>query len=177
MPLRVHDKYFLPYIKEAEILARVRELAKNISSDFNGKQPLFLAVLNGAFMFASDLFKSLEIEAEISFIKLSSYAGTHSTGEVVTVIGLENNLADRHVIILEDIIDTGKTIAAFIPQLQIQGPASISLAVLLHKSEATLFPIKIDYLGFEVQNKFLLGYGLDYNGLGRNLRDLYQLDT
>jgi len=128
-------------------------------------------------MFASDLFKEITIEAEISFIKLASYKGVKSTGQVITAIGLDAEIANRHVIVLEDIIDTGKTLSAFLPQLMQQQPASLKVAALLHKPEATVHPVKIDYLGFTVPNIFLLGYGLDYDGLGRNLREIYQLTS
>jgi hypoxanthine phosphoribosyltransferase len=164
-------------MKEEQVIARVNQLAQKINIDYKGKKPLFIAILNGSFMFASDLFKALEIEAEICFIKLASYKGTKSSGQVITAIGLDVDVVDRHVIVVEDIIDTGKTMNEFLPQLRNQQPASLTMAALLHKPSATVFPIKIDYLGFEVPDKFLLGYGLDYDGLGRNLRDIYQLDT
>jgi hypoxanthine phosphoribosyltransferase len=173
--IKVHDKYFTPYLTEATVLARVQELAKQIDTDYKGKRPLFIAILNGAFMFASDLFKQLTIDAEICFIKLASYKGTKSSGQVITAIGLDTDIVNRHVIIIEDIIDTGKTMNAFLPQLFNQNPASLKIAALLHKPEATEYPIAIDYLGFSVPNKFLLGYGLDYDGLGRNLKEIYQL--
>ena len=136
---------------------------------------IFIAILNGAFMFASDLFKELTIDAEICFIKLASYKGTKSTGNVITSIGLDIPLTGRHVIIVEDIVDTGKTLDAFLPQLINQQPVTLKIASLLHKPEALQFPVTIDYLGFEVPNKFLLGYGLDYDGLGRNLKEIYRL--
>jgi len=126
-------------------------------------------------MFASDLFKELKIEAEICFIKLASYKGTKSTGNVITSIGLDEPLNGRHVIIVEDIVDTGKTLNEFLPQLHNQQPASLKIAALLHKPDALAYPVKIDYLGFNVPNKFLLGYGLDFDGLGRNLKEIYQL--
>lgn len=177
MSIRVHDKTFIPYLKEEEILQRVCAVAEQINQDFKGKKPLFIAILNGSFMFASDLFKALHIEAEICFIKLASYKGTKSSGQVVTAIGLDTDIVGRHVIVVEDIIDTGKTMNEFLPQLMNQQPASLSMAALLHKPDATIYPVKIDYLGFQVPDKFLLGYGLDYDGLGRNLSDIYQLDT
>ena len=177
MSIKVHDKFFVPFMKEQEIVSRINQLADKINIDYKDKKPLFIAILNGSFMFASDLFKALHIEAEICFIKLASYKGTKSSGQVITAIGLDTDIVDRHVIIVEDIIDTGKTMNEFLPQLMHQQPASLSMAALLHKPTATVFPVKIDYLGFEVPDKFLLGYGLDYDGLGRNLRDIYQLDT
>lgn len=173
--ITVHDKTFVPYLPETLILEKVKELANTIDRDYAGKKPLFIAILNGSFMFTSDLFKYLTIEAEICFIKLASYKGTKSTGQVITAIGLDMDITDRHVIILEDIIDTGKTMNEFLPQLRNQHPASLKVAVLLHKPDATVYPVTIDYCCFSIPNKFVLGYGLDYDGLGRNIRELYQL--
>lgn len=173
--LKVHDKYFVPYIPEAELMQRIKDLAANIDEDYQDKKPLFIAILNGSFMFAADMFKHITIESEICFIKLASYKGTKSTGQVITAIGLDTDIVGRHVIVLEDIIDTGKTMSEFLPQLHNQQPASLKVATLLHKPEATTYPINIDYLGFSVPNKFLLGYGLDYDGLGRNIKEIYQL--
>jgi hypoxanthine phosphoribosyltransferase len=173
--IQVHDQQFVPYIKREVILKRIEELAHEIARDYAGKRPLFIAILNGSFMFAADLFMRMNIEAEICFIKLASYKGTKSTGQVITAIGLDMDIKDRHVIILEDIIDTGKTMSEFLPQLLNQNPASLKLAALLHKPEATTYSVEIHYLGFEVPNRFLLGYGLDYDGLGRNIPEIYQL--
>jgi hypoxanthine phosphoribosyltransferase len=173
--ITLFDKTFEPYLPEALIQEKVKELAELINTDYAGKRPLFIAILNGSFMFASDIFKSIHIEAEICFIKLASYKGTKSTGHVITAIGLDTDITNRHVIILEDIIDTGKTMNEFIPQLKNQQPASIKVAVLLHKPDATLFPVEIDYCCFSIPNRFVLGYGLDYDGYGRNLKEIYQL--
>ena len=173
--LRVHDKAFEPYLSADAIDEKIRIIASKIDEDYDGKKPLFVAILNGAFMFASDLFKKISIESEISFIKLASYKGTKSSGQVITAIGLDTDLHGRHVIIVEDIVDTGKTLSEFLPQLEHQQPASLKIAALLHKPEATVYPISVDYLGFSVPNKFLLGYGLDYDGLGRNIPSIYQL--
>lgn len=173
--IQVHDKFFQPYLTADQIDMQIRRMAGEINRDYKGMRPLFIAILNGSFMFASDLFKHLDIEAEISFIKLSSYKGTSSTGHVVQAIGLLESLKDRHVIILEDIVDTGKTLSDFMPQLVEQAPASLKVAAFLHKPEAQSHPLDIHYLGFSVPNKFLLGYGLDYDGLGRNLKEIYQL--
>ena len=126
-------------------------------------------------MFAADLFKHINIEAEISFIKLVSYKGTKSTGNVITAIGLDEVIKDRHLIIIEDIVDTGRTLHHFLPQLIHQQPASLKIASLLHKPDATIHSIALDYIGFSIPNKFVLGYGLDYDGLGRNLPSIYQL--
>lgn len=174
--IKVHDKTFIPYIPESLIQEKVKELAALLDKDYAGKKPLFIAILNGSFMFSSDLFKYLTIEAEICFIKLASYKGTKSTGQVITAIGLDMDINDRHVVVLEDIIDTGKTMNEFLPQLRNQQPLSLKVAVLLHKPDATVFPIPIDYCCFSIPNKFVLGYGLDYDGLGRNIRELYQLE-
>jgi hypoxanthine phosphoribosyltransferase len=176
MVIQVLDKKFKPYIKAQQIQEQIEKLAKQINEDYAGKKPLFIAILNGSFMFASDLFKELTIDAEICFIKLASYKGTKSTGHVITSIGLDMSLTGRHVIIIEDIVDTGKTLHEFLPQLENQQPASLRIAALLHKPEALVHPLKIDYIGFNVPNKFLLGFGLDYDGLGRNLKEIYQLE-
>jgi hypoxanthine phosphoribosyltransferase len=173
--IQLNDKQFTPYLTVAEIDEQVKRLGVELSRDYEGKRPLFIAILNGSFMFASDLFKELSIECEICFIKLASYKGTKSTGQVITSIGLDATLTDRHVIIIEDIVDTGKTLFEFLPQLVNQQPISLKIAALLHKPDALLHPIKIDYLGFSVPNKFLLGYGLDYDGYGRNLKEIYKL--
>lgn len=175
MAIQVLDKKFEPYLSSAKIHEQVIRMANQINIDYKGKRPLFIAILNGSFMFASDLMKELTIEAEICFIKLASYRGTKSTGNVITSIGLDISLKERHVVIIEDIVDTGKTLSVFLPQLMHQQPASLKIAALLHKPDALEFPLVIDYLGFTVPNKFLLGYGLDYDGLGRNLKEVYQL--
>src|SRR6478735_9467476 len=167
--IKVHDKTFVPYLPEALILEKVKELAAELNKDYAGKKPLFIAILNGSFMFTADLFKELAIDAEICFIKLASYKGTKSTGHVLTAIGLDMDLFGRDVVIVEDIVDTGKTLSEFLPQLKHQQPASLKIVALLHKPEATVFPITIDYLGFSIPNKFVVGYGLDYDGLGRNI--------
>ena len=173
--IQVLDKTFEPYLKEAEIQEKITELAGQLNQDYAGKRPLFLSVLNGSFLFTADLFKQITIEAEVSFIKLASYKGTNSTGNVITAIGLDINVKDRHIIILEDIIDTGKTLHHYLPQLESMQPASVKIAVLLNKKDALLYPVQIDYACFEIPNKFVVGYGLDYDGLGRNSKDIYQL--
>ncbi len=173
--IHLHNKSFEPYLPEALIQEKVKELALELDKDYDGKKPLFIAILNGSFMFAADLFKYLTIEAEICFIKLASYKGTKSTGQVITAIGLDTDINSRHVVILEDIIDTGKTMSEFLPQIYNQQPASLKIAILLHKPEATKFVIPIDYCCFSIPNKFVLGYGLDYDGYGRNIKEIYQL--
>ena len=171
----VNGKEFEPYLTVTQIDEQIKRLGVQINKDYEGKRPLFIAILNGSFMFASDLFKELTIDAEICFIKLASYKGTRSTGHVVTSIGLDESLKDRHVVIIEDIVDTGKTLSEFLPQLKDHHPASLKIAALLHKPDALVHPLDIDYIGFSVPNKFLLGFGLDYDGLGRNLKEIYKL--
>jgi hypoxanthine phosphoribosyltransferase len=173
--IRVHDKLFEPYLTEEEIQTRVRFIAEQLNTDYAKKNPLFIAILNGSFIFASDLFKKIHIEAEICFIKLASYKGSKSTGHVVTAIGLDMDVFGRDVVIIEDIVDTGKTLNEFLPQLHHQQPSSLKIVALLHKAEATMFPVPIDYLGFTIPDKFVVGYGLDYDGLGRNIPEIYKL--
>lgn len=173
--IRVHDKQFEPYLTAEEIALRIKMVAQQINQDYAGKKPLFIAILNGSFMFASDLFKEITIDAEICFIKLASYKGTKSTGHVITAIGLDMDIIGREIIIVEDIVDTGKTLSEFLPQIHHQQPASVKIVALLQKPDAMVYPVKIDYLGFTIPNKFVVGYGLDYDGLGRNIREIYRL--
>src|SRR5690242_5451157 len=173
--LKVHDKEFIPFISAGEIDKEIARMAQKINKDYEGKKPLFIAILNGAFIFAADLFKKINVEAEICFIKLASYKGVKSTGKVITAIGLDTEIYNRDVIIVEDIVDTGKTLSQFLPTLEHQHPASLKIAALLHKPSATVHELKIDYLCFTIPDKFVLGYGLDYDGLGRNIKEIYQL--
>ena len=173
--IKVHDKFFEPFLSEETIQRKIKEIAETIAIDYANNRPLFIAILNGSFMFAADLFKHIPGDAEICFIKLASYKGTRSTGQVITAIGLDTDVTGRDIIIVEDIIDTGKTLHNFIPQLLNQQPASVKIAVLLHKPDAMVYPINIDYCCFSIPNKFVVGYGLDYDGLGRNLKEIYQL--
>jgi hypoxanthine phosphoribosyltransferase len=176
MNKQILDKSFKPYLTQNNIDEAIERIANQINQDYSDKNPLFIAILNGSFIFAADLFKKINVPAEISFIKLASYQGTKSTGNVITAIGLETDLYDRNVIVLEDIIDTGKTLSAFLPQLEHQQPKSLKVCTLLHKKEATQYPVTIDYLGFEIPDLFVVGYGLDYNGYGRNLDQIMQID-
>ena len=173
--ITVLDKEFVPYISEQEIQEKITELAAQLNKAYAGKKPIFLSILNGSFLFTADLFKQITIEAEVCFIKLASYKGTSSSGNVITAIGLDANVNGRDIIIVEDIIDTGKTLHHFLPQLESSNPSSIKIAVLLNKKEALAYPVKVDYACFDIPNKFVVGYGLDYDGLGRNTKEIYQL--
>lgn len=171
-----HNQEFRPYILAEELNKRIKQIGAQITKDYNGKEPpIFLGILNGCFMFVAELFKYLEIDCTITFVKLASYKGTTSTGNVVTAIGLEESLHDRDVIIVEDIVDTGATMHSFLQTLEKKEPRSIKICTLLSKPEALEFPVNIDYVGFEIPDKFVLGFGLDYDGLGRNLPDLYKI--
>ena len=174
--IRVHDLYFQPFLSEEEIQNRVKELGIILHQKYAGKNPVFLGVLNGAFIFAADLIRACNFDSETSFIKLSSYRGLKSSGEVSELIGLEVDVMDRPVIIVEDIIDSGKTLSNFIPELQKMGPESVEVVSLLIKPEALEHEIPAHYyIGFEIPTLFVVGYGLDYDGLGRNLPSIYQL--
>ncbi|MBS1745230.1 MAG: hypoxanthine phosphoribosyltransferase [Bacteroidetes bacterium] len=173
--IQVHDKIFVPYLTQEEIESAVKKVAEKINSDYANECPLFIAILNGSFMFAAELFKHIRLSSEICFIKLASYKGTTSSGHVITSIGLDTDVISKHVIILEDILDTGRTLSRFLPQIEHQQPKSLKIAALLHKPEATVHEVPLDYNCFKIPNKFVIGYGLDYNGLGRNIPSVYQL--
>lgn len=171
----VHDKKFERYLSEKVIAERVSVLGSEISKIYHKENPIFLVVLNGAFMFASDLLKHFEFDCEVHFIKLSSYDGMESTGNIKTMIGLTEDIENRAVIVVEDIVDTGKTLSALLSQLEKMRPKSLATCTLLQKTEALVIDLKVDFIGFEIENKFVVGYGLDYNNRGRNYPVLYQL--
>lgn len=173
--LQVKDKRFAVSIPEAELQKEIRRVAAEITKDMQGKEPLFMPVLNGSFIFASDLLREIPIPCEVSFIKLASYQGTQSTGEIREVIGLTQDITGRHVIIVEDIIDSGLTMAHMIDTLQRQNPASISVCSMLVKPDALKVKVPIAYCCMEIPNDFIVGFGLDYDGFGRNTRDIYTL--
>lgn len=169
------DKTFLVSITADQIQSRVNDIAEKLNISHNGKRPLFLAILNGSFIFASDLLKKISIDCEISFIKLASYIGTSSSGKITTIIGLSESLKGKDIIIVEDIIDTGRTMKNLLGILHDHSPESITIVTLLFKKEALIENIKPDHVGFVVPDKFLVGYGLDYNSFGRNLQNIYVL--
>jgi len=173
--VKIKDKEFVPLIAAENIQARVKDIAAEINTQYDGKQPLFLGVLNGAFLFMADLFKNINLHCEISFIKVTSYSGTVSSGQVKNLIGLNENISGRDIIVVEDIVDTGDTMKYLFDELKKQNPSSIKLATILFKPEALRQEVKPDYVGFEIPPAFVVGYGLDYDGYGRNLNDIYVL--
>ncbi|MDD3686340.1 MAG: hypoxanthine phosphoribosyltransferase [Bacteroidales bacterium] len=173
--VKVHDKEFEIFINQMEIEKRIKLMAEKMNKDLAGKNPIFLGILNGSFMFASELFKSLEIDCSISFLKLASYQGTSSSGSIKQLIGLNENLSERTVVIIEDIIDTGITMENIVKQLKGFEPERILISTLLYKPNAYNNCYPIDYYCFDIPNDFIVGYGLDYNGYGRNLKHIYKI--
>lgn len=172
--VKIHDKEFKLYIPYEKIRSVVEKLAEKMNMELADKKPLFICILNGSFMFATELFKRIDAPgAEITFVKLASYAGDQSTGEVKELIGLNENIEGRTVVVLEDIVDSGITIEKIINQLSQLGPEKVIITSLLLKPDALKRYVKLDYVGMEIPNDFIVGYGLDYNGLGRNLLDIY----
>ena len=175
--VRIEDKTFGIYIQDQEIQQAIQTIANEMNVLYADKKPIFISVLNGAFMFTSDLMKGITLPCEISFMKVSSYAGTESTGRVDELIGLTSAVKDRHVIIIEDIVDTGITIDKVIKLLKMEQPSSIEVCATLFKKEAHLGQHPPKYFGFEIPNKFVVGYGLDYDQYGRNLPAIYQVKS
>ncbi|MBL7924434.1 MAG: hypoxanthine phosphoribosyltransferase [Bacteroidia bacterium] len=175
--VQVHDKIFTPFITAGQIQARVAELGAAIDRDYAGRKPLLIGVLNGSVIFMADLLRHIRSACEIGFIRVSSYHGTESSGKVKNVMGLSDELSGRHVIIVEDIIDTGDTAVYLLDEIKKKNPASLAFATILFKPAALRHPVKPDYVGFEIPPAFVVGYGLDYDGLGRNLADIYQLKS
>jgi len=173
--VQVHDKHFEPFISEAKIQREVSRIAAEMNHDLALRDPIFLGILNGAFMFASDLYKQLAFPCQITFLKLASYSGTQSTGTVKQLIGINRDLKDRVVVVLEDIVDSGVTLETIIRQLSGYQPSEIRVATFLHKPDATIREVKLDYVGMKIPNDFILGYGLDYDGYGRNFKEIYRL--
>ena len=171
----IHQQSFQVLFSFQQIEERIAAIAQAIDHDYANKQPVIVGVLNGSFRFVADLVRHLNIHTEITFIRVSSYDGTVSTGNVQEVLGLQENLEGKDIIIVEDIVDTGTTLCQIVELLQQEAPASLKVATLLHKPEALQKEVSLDYIGFEIPNLFVVGYGLDYDGLGRSLNDLYVL--
>jgi len=171
----VKDKEFKLLLSEEKIQGKIKNIAEKINKDLNGKKPLFLAVLNGSFMFASDLMKNITIPCEICFVKLASYEGMESGGKVKEVFGLTEHIEGRTVVIIEDIVDSGRTMQQLLYSLNSRNPAEIRIATFLFKPQALLSDLKFDYVAFEIPNDFVVGYGLDYDGYGRNFGQVYTL--
>lgn len=174
--IKLHDKYFKPYLSEEQILTAVKNIAEKVAADYKDETPIFVGVLNGAFMFVSDFLKEYQHPCEVTFVKLSSYGGLTSTGIVETLLDVSEDIKGRSVIILEDIIDTGRTLKELIHMFSDIDVKEFKIASLFYKSEIYNGEYKIDYVGLDIPNKFIVGYGLDYNELGRNLREVYQLN-
>ena len=172
---KLKDKSFDKFIVNDDIQARVNDLAVRLNADLDGKKPLFIVVLNGAFIFASDILKKVTIDCEIAFVKLSSYQGTQSSGVVQQIIGLDMDIKGRTIVIIEDIVDTGLTLDRFRKTLSVMEPAEVMVAACLLKPDAFHNKFPIDYLCFSIPNEFVVGYGLDYDGLGRNSSDIYKI--
>ncbi len=175
--IKLHDKTFEPYITETEIQLIIKKIAKDITKEYKNKQPIIIGILNGSFMFLSDLVKELNFDLEVSFVKFTSYQGTKSTGTVNELIGFNTNLKGRDIIIVEDIIDTGNTIEKVLNILKSYAVNSVKIATLLYKPTVFDKKYQINYVGLEIPNTFVVGYGLDYNELGRNLKEIYKLTT
>jgi hypoxanthine phosphoribosyltransferase len=173
----LHDKKFELFLTSKEIEQAINKIAEGINKDLSQEEPLFIPILNGAFMFASELMKRLKFPCELSFAKVSSYKGTQSQGDIKQLIGIDQNLKGRTVVILEDIVDSGTTLQKVIETMHLSEPKSIMLAALLFKPDACKTNIKINYLGLEIPDRFVVGFGMDYNGLGRNYADIYQLKS
>ncbi len=172
--MKVKDLEFKEFISAEAIDQKVKELAAKVSEDYKDKTPLLLPILNGSFVFASDLVKELTVPCRISFVKVSSYNGTQSTGQLKTLIGLEESLFNQHIIIIEDIVDTGLTLQKIVEELRALGTKSVEVVALLRKKPAREKSIEVKYVGFDIEEEFVLGYGLDYDGLGRNSKGIYQ---
>ncbi len=173
--IQLHDKHFVPFIKAKEIDSAIAKMAQEIAEDLDEEVPLFVGVLNGAFMVVSDFMKHYPKNCEVSFVKMASYEGMASTHDVKELIGINQDLSGRTVVVIEDIVDTGNTLVALKSMFEAQNVKELKIATLFFKPEAYRQNIKIDYIGIEIPNKFIVGYGLDYDGLGRNIPEIYQL--
>lgn len=173
--VQIEDKDFEIFLENDQISKRTRLIGIQLNVDYENRCPIIIGVLNGSFVFMADLLKEIAVSCEIAFIRLSSYEGTASTGTIKEALGLPDNLHNRDIIIVEDIVDTGLTLKYILEKVHLQNPASVKVCALLFKPAALLEPIpELDYIGFEISNEFVVGYGLDYKGLGRNLKDIYR---
>ncbi|MDH5366312.1 MAG: hypoxanthine phosphoribosyltransferase [Cyclobacteriaceae bacterium] len=173
--MKIHDKEFVKYITSDKISETLKKVALQINKDYKEKNPLFVSILNGSFIVAADLFREITLESEISFVKVASYHDMESSGDVKKLIGLNEPIFNRDVILIEDIVDSGRTIKKMTEEFKELGAKSVEVAALLFKPESLLVDLNVKYVGFEIPPLFVVGYGLDYNGLGRNLKDIYQL--
>jgi hypoxanthine phosphoribosyltransferase len=173
--ITVNNLQFKPFIAAETIQQRIDELGVALHERYAGQRPLFIGILNGAFIFTADLVRAAGVECEVTFMRLSSYAGLQSTGQVTTNMGLDIEIKGRHVILVEDIIDSGRTLYELTKKMGEQGPASVAIATLLLKPDALQFPLEAEFVGFSIPSKFVIGYGLDYNQAGRELKEIYQL--
>jgi hypoxanthine phosphoribosyltransferase len=172
--MKIKELTFTKFIKEKDILEKVSLLAKQINEDYKEASPVFLPILNGSFIFASDLIKEINLSCQISFVKTTSYSGTQSTGQLKTLIGLEQSLFNQHIILVEDIVDTGLTLQKIVEELRSLGTKSVEIVSLLRKKPARDKNIVVKYVGFDIEDEFVIGYGLDYDGFGRNYKDIYK---
>ena len=173
--IQLHDKKFIPFISAKEIDAAIAKMAQEVATDLDEEIPLFVGVLNGAFMVVSDFMKHYQKNCEVSFVKMASYEGMSTTNEVKKLIGINQDLTGRTVVVIEDIVDTGNTLVELKAMFEAQNVKELKIATLFLKPEAYTKDIKIDYIGIEIPNKFIVGFGLDYDGLGRNIPEIYQL--
>lgn len=175
--MKVKDLEFKEFISAKAIDQKVKELAAKVNTDYKGKSPLILPILNGSFIFASDLVKEISVPCRVSFVKVSSYTGTQSTGQLKTLIGLEESLFNQHILIVEDIVDTGLTLQKIVEELRALGTKSVEVVALLRKKPAREKGMDVKYVGFDIEEEFVLGYGLDYDGLGRNSKEIFKATT
>lgn len=174
--IQLHQLRFHTYLTREEIATRVQEIGGELATQLTGTRPVFLVMLKGAFIFAADLIRASGLDAEVDFVRTSSYVGTKSSREIKLLLPPDPALVEgRHIVLVEDIVDSGYTMQSFLPKLNVLNPASVTLVTLLHKPEATKIPVSIDFVGFSIPDKFVVGYGLDYDGLGRQLPAIYQV--
>jgi hypoxanthine phosphoribosyltransferase len=173
--IKIHDLEFIPFITKKEIQNRVKEIGKELKEKYGDEVPVFMGMLSGAFIFIADIIRAFKADCEVSFVKYHSYKGTKSTGNLNEVLGVDDSIKGRVVILVEDIIDSGNTMMHFLPLIKAKNPKHVEVVSLLFKPTAVEHHVNIDHIGFEIEDKFVVGYGLDYNGVGRNLKAIYQV--